>query len=119
MLLSIKNEFFNFCNKYNTVPLFIYDFSTHIIFKEDKNFIDLQDISTAGFKFMKNYNLSIRGYIGFHIRTYGEAMKIYKNINELSIFNGQLSIEIKSHDDIKHFKTKDSKEVTFIRLYFI
>jgi len=115
MLLQVKNELLSFCKKYNTVPLFAHDFGTHIIFNEDKTFTDLQDISTVGIKFMKNYDLDINGCIGFRVTTYGEAIKIYDNINELSIF--QLSTEIKGNDDIRQFKTKDLKEIAYIRLH--
>lgn len=118
-LLFIKDELVSFSKKYNTIPLFAYDFGTHITFNEDKTFTDLQDINTVGITFMKNYDLNINGCIGFSVKTYGEAIKIYQNINELSIFNEQLSIKIKSNDDIRHFKTKDSNEITYIRLYTI
>jgi hypothetical protein len=116
-LLFIKDELLSFCEKYNTIPLFAYDFGTNIMFNEDKTFADLQDISTVGITFMKNYDLNINECIGFRVTTYGEAVKIYQNINELSIFNDQLSIKINGNDDTKHFKTKDSKEITYIRLY--
>lgn len=119
MLLHLKNELSDFCEKYNTIPLFVHDFSTHVTFNEDKTFTDLQDISTVGITFMKNYDLNINGCIGFKVKTYGEAIKIYQNIDELSIFNGQLSIKINGNDDIRHFKTKDLNEITYIRLYSI
>lgn len=119
MLLQIKNELSSFCQKYNTIPLFAHDFDTHITFNEDKTFADLQEISTVAITFMKNYNLNINGCIGFKVKTYGEAMKIYNNINELSIFNEQLLIKIKGNDDIKHFRTKDKKEVKYIKLYTV
>lgn len=118
-LLNIKDELTNFCIKYNAVPLFAHDFGSHITFNEDKFIPELENMSTAGINFMKNYGLNINGCIGFRIATYGEAVKIYKNINELSIFNGQLSIKIDGHDDIRHIKTKNSKEITYIRLYSV
>lgn len=116
-LLNIKDELSDFCLKYDTVALFAHDLGSHITFNEDTFISELQNISTVGINFMKNYNLDINGCIGFRVTTYGEAIKIYHNIHELSIFNGKLSTEIKTHDDFRHFKTKDSKEITYIRLY--
>lgn len=103
MLLHLKDELLSFCKKYNTIPLFVHDFSTHAEITKDESITELQDISTVGIKFLKNYNLNINGCIGFRVTTYGEAMKIYNNINELYIFDDkQLLIKIKSHDDIKN-----------------
>lgn len=118
-LLQIKNELLSFCEKYNTIPLFAHDFGTHVTFNEDKSFTELQDISTVGIQFMENYSLNIDGCIGFKVKTYGEAIKIYKNINELSIFDNELYFKIKSHDDIRYFRTKDRKEITYVRLHSI
>ncbi len=116
-LLNLKDELTDFCEKYNTVPLFLHDFGTHATINEDTSFTELQEISNVGIKFKKNYDLDINGCIGFKVKTYGEAMRIYENINELSIFN--LYIKINGYDDIKHFRTKDHKEITYIRLYSI
>jgi hypothetical protein len=116
MLLQTKDELLNFCKKYNTVPLFARDFDTHIDFNKDKSITELQDISTVGMRFMKNYNLDINGCVGFKVTTYGEACKIYQNINELSIFNGQLDTKIRGHDDVKHFRLSDKKEVMYVKL---
>lgn len=108
MLLNIKNELLEFCKKYNTVPLFAHDFGVDVDFNVETNNFNMKSIKE---------HININGCIGFKVKTYGEAMKIYNNINELSIFNSKLSTKIKGNDDIEHFRTKDSKEVTYIRLY--
>jgi len=118
-LLHIKDELSDFCVKYNTIPLFVHDCGMHVMINDEKSITELQDISTIEIKFMKNYDLDINGCIGFGVKNYGQACKIYSNINELSIFsNNKLSTEIKGFNDIKHFRT-NKKEIMYVRLHHI
>jgi len=118
MLPRITEELSNFCKKYSTLPLFVHDFDTHINFNEDKSIPELQDIENFRRKLTTNHKININGCVGFKVATYGEACKVYQNINELSIFN-KLDSKIRTHDDVKHFRLSDKKEVMYVKLYYI
>lgn len=116
MLLNIKNELLEFCKKYNTIPLFAHDFGVDVDFNRDSNF------NIESIKEVIKQRININGCVGFKVTTYGEACKIYQNINELSIFNGKLDAKIRGHDDIKHFMLKNSEydityDIMYVKLY--
>jgi len=107
MLLNIRNELLEFCVKYNTVPLFAHDLGVDVDFNVEINNFNIKSIKE---------HTNINGCVGFKITTYGEACKIYQNINELSIFNCKLDTKIRGHDDVKHFRIGDKKEAMYVKL---